>query len=177
MRNAELERLKQCIREVPDFPKKGINFKDITSLLREADKFKLSIDRLVERYKGKQIDVVVGIEARGFILAGAVAYTLGTSMVPVRKKGKLPWRTRSVTYQLEYGTDTLEVHQDSIQPGERVVIIDDLLATGGTTKAVVELIEALKGEIVEVAFLIELGFLNGREKLKRYPVFSLIKFD
>jgi adenine phosphoribosyltransferase len=162
-------------RDIADFPKKGIIFKDITPLLREGDSFKKIIDRFGDRYRDKGIDVVVSIEARGFIIGPAVAYTLGAGVVPVRKKGKLPWRCYQATYDLEYGTDTLEIHQDAVKPGEKVLIFDDLLATGGTVEAVINLVERLEGQIVEVAFLIELTALKGRERIKNYPVFSMIK--
>ena len=170
--------LKTLCRNVPDFPKKGIIFRDITTLIREGDKFKEVIDTIGARYEGKGVDVVVGIESRGFIIGAAISYKLGAGFVPVRKKGKLPWRTYQATYDLEYGTDTLEVHQDGIKPGQKVVIIDDLVATGGTACAVIELVEKLKGKILEVAFLIELTDLKGREKVeaKKYPVFSLLQF-
>ncbi|MFH1889121.1 MAG: adenine phosphoribosyltransferase [Candidatus Omnitrophota bacterium] len=168
--------LKEIIRSIPDFPKPGILFKDITTLLKDNRAFRSALDTLVKKYKNKKIDKVVAVEARGFILGGTVAYKLGAGFVPVRKKGKLPWKTRSATYELEYGTDTLEMHHDAINPGERVLIIDDLLATGGTVKAVTELIEQLKGKIVGIAFLIELIDLKGKNKLKGYPVYSLIKY-
>ena len=171
-----MEELKQYIRDIPDFPKKGIIFKDITTLLKDGKKFKEAIDSMAKIFRGKEVDVVVGIEARGFIIAGALSYRLGAGMVPVRKKGKLPYLTYRSTYELEYGTDTLEIHQDAIKPGDKVLIVDDLLATGGTTEAVIELIKKLNGEIVEIAYLIELTFLKGRERLKNYPVFSLIKY-
>ncbi|MCM8800060.1 MAG: adenine phosphoribosyltransferase [Candidatus Omnitrophica bacterium] len=168
--------LKRYIRNIPDFPKKGILFRDITTLLKEKKAFKRAIDLLVKKFKNKRIDYVVAVESRGFILGGVVAYKLKAGFVPVRKKGKLPYKTISSTYELEYGTDTLEIHQDAIRPKSKVLILDDLLATGGTTKAVIELIEKLKGEIVGICFLIELTDLKGREKLKDYPVYSLIKF-
>ncbi len=170
--------LKSLCRDVPDFPKKGILFRDITTLIREGDKFKEVIDIIGARYEGKGIDVVVGIESRGFIIGAALAYKLGAGFVPVRKKGKLPWRTYQASYDLEYGTDTLEVHQDGLKPGQKVVIVDDLIATGGTACAVIELVEKLKGDIIEVAFLIELTDLKGRDKVeaKKYPVYSLLQF-
>ncbi len=168
--------LKKFIRDVPDFPRKGIIFKDITTLLNDPAHFKEAIDKLAQNYLDKKIDIVVGIEARGFILAGSLAYNLGAGMVPVRKKGKLPYLSYQATYELEYGTDTLEIHQDAFAPGARVLIVDDLLATGGTAEAVIELLNKLKGNIVEIAFLIELAFLKGRERIKNYPVFSLIKY-
>jgi adenine phosphoribosyltransferase len=162
-------------RNVPDFPKKGIVFKDITPLLRDKKAFGELIDRISDRYLDQDIDIVVSVEARGFILGPAIAYRLGAGVVPVRKQGKLPWRCYQETYDLEYGQDIVEVHQDAIKPGERVLIIDDLLATGGTVGAVINLVERLKGRIVEVAFLVELTALKGRERLKDYPVFSLIQ--
>ena len=162
------------IRDIPDFPKPGIIFKDITPLLNNPEAFKASIDQLASRYAGKRIDKIVGIEARGFIFAGALAYRLGTGMVPVRKKGKLPYKTLSETYELEYGTDTMEIHEDAIKPGDRVLVLDDLIATGGTLAATCRLVKKLGGSIVEVAILIELSFLNGREKVKEYPYFTLL---
>ena len=172
-----VERAKSHIRNIPDFPKKGILFKDITTLLKEADLFKDVVELVASRYLEKGVQLVVGVEARGFIIGGAVAARLRAGFVPVRKEGKLPAETCKVTYALEYGTDTLEIHEDSILSGQRVVIIDDLLATGGTAAAAVQLIEKLKGEIVEVAFLIELLPLKGREKLKGYSLFSLIEYS
>jgi len=168
--------LKKSIRSIPDFPKPGILFRDISTLLKDKQAFKSAIDALVAKYKNKKIDAVVAVEARGFILGGALAHRFKAGFVPVRKKGKLPWKTNSVTYDLEYGTDTLEVHQDAIAPGDNVLIVDDLLATGGTVKAVTELVKELKGKIVGIAFLIELTELKGIEKLKEYPVYSLIKY-
>ncbi len=170
--------LKETIRDIPDFPKKGIVFKDITTILKDGDKFKKSVDILTSRYKNKKIDKVVCIEARGFVFGAAIAYKLGAGLILVRKKGKLPYKTYSVTYDLEYGTDTLEMHKDSIKRNDNILIVDDLLATGGTASAVVDLVKKLKGNLIEICFLIELTFLKGREKLKpkRYPVFSLIKF-
>ena len=171
-----VEDLKQKIRDIPDFPKKGILFKDITTLLSDAEAFSRAVNLIAERYRDKKIDSIVCIEARGFIFGGALSYRLGTGLIPVRKAGKLPYKTYKATYELEYGTDTLEIHQDAIQPGQRVLIIDDLLATGGTTNAVANLVRQLEGEVVELAFLIELTFLEGRKKLIDYEVFSLIKF-
>ena len=168
--------LKTLIRDVPDFPKKGIIFKDITTLLREGKEFREAIDEISSEYINKKIDTVVSIEARGFIIGSALAYRLQAGVVLVRKKGKLPWHTHQTTYELEYGTDTLEIHQDAIKPDGKVLIVDDLLATGGTAGAAIDLVERLKGQIVGIAFLIELVFLKGREKLKDYPVFSLIKY-
>jgi len=171
-----MDDLKTLIRDVPDFPKKGVIFKDITPLLKDGEKFKESIDEISNRYLDKKIDIVVSIEARGFIIGSAIAYRLQAGIVLIRKKGKLPWCTHQATYELEYGTDTLEIHQDAIKPGEKVLIVDDLLATGGTVDAVINLVERLRGQIVEIAFLIELTFLKGREQIKGYPVFSLIKY-
>ena len=168
--------LEALCRDIPDFPRKGIIFKDITPMLQDGAVFREIIDRIGERYLDKKIDVVVSIEARGFIIGPAVAYKIGAGVVPVRKKGKLPWRCYQASYELEYGTDTLEIHQDAIKPGDRVLIFDDLLATGGTVGAVTDMVKKMKGEIIELAFMIELEFLKGREKLKDYPVFSLIKY-
>jgi adenine phosphoribosyltransferase len=151
-------------------------FKDITPLLRDKNLFRETVNIFTERYKNKSIDFVACVEARGFIFGGAVAYNLGAGFIPIRKKGKLPHKTRTATYDLEYGTDCLQIHEDAIGPGHRVLLLDDLLATGGTTKATAGLIKELGGKIVEIAFLIELEFLNGREKLKDHDVFSLIKF-
>jgi len=168
--------LKDCIRAIPDFPKPGILFRDITTLLRDGEAFKAAVDILAEEYKNKKIDVVVAVEARGFIFGGVLAHKLGAGFVPVRKKGKLPWKTNSATYELEYGTDTLEMHHDAIKAGDKVLIVDDLLATGGTVKAVTDLVGQLKGQIAGIAFLIELEGLKGREKLKGFPVYSVITY-
>lgn len=168
--------LKPYIRNIPDFPKAGILFRDITTLLKDKKPFKKSVDLLADKFKHKKIGCVVAVEARGFILGGAVAHRLNTGFVPVRKKGKLPFKTRSATYELEYGTDTLEMHQDAFSAGARVLIVDDLLATGGTVKAVTDLVKQMRGKIVGIAFLIELTDLKGRDKLKGYPVFSLIRY-
>ena len=171
-----MDDLKTLIRDVPDFPKKGVIFKDITTLLKEGEAFKEAIDEISNRYLDKRIDVVVSVESRGFIIGSAIAYKLQAGIVPVRKKGKLPWPTHQCTYELEYGADTLEIHQDAIKAGEKALIVDGLLATGGTVGAVIDLVERLKGQIAEVAFLIELSFLKGREKIRGYPVYSLIKY-
>lgn len=171
-----MDDLKALIRDVPDFPKKGVIFKDITTLLKEGKEFKRAIDEISNRYLDKRIDVVVSIESRGFIIGSAIAYRLQAGIVPVRKKGKLPWPTHQCACELEYGTDTLEIHQDAIKPGEKVLIVDDLLATGGTVGATIDLVERLKGQITGIAFLIELTFLKGRERIRDYPVFSLIKY-
>ncbi len=173
----DIETLKAAIRDIPDFPKEGIIFKDITPLLANADTFKKTIDILKDRYAGKGIDAVAGVEARGFIFASALAYALGAGTVLVRKPGKLPYKTFKQAYTLEYGTDAVEIHQDAFAPGQKVVILDDVLATGGTIAATTNLIKNnFKAEIVEVAFLIELDFLKGREKIKDLPVFSLINY-
>ena len=169
--------LKKLIREVPDWPKSGILFYDLTTLLQNAEGLRTVIDGIAAHYKGKNIDVVAGVEARGFIFAPAVAYQLGTGFVPVRKPKKLPWKTASVSYALEYGTDTLEIHQDAVQPGQRVLLCDDLLATGGTAAATTKLIRQLGGEVAGAAFAVELTFLHGREKLSNSDVFSLIHYD
>lgn len=168
--------LKDYIRNIPDFPKPGILFRDITTLLKDKKAFKSAVDSLAKKYKSKKIDKVVAVEARGFILGGAVADKLGAGFVPVRKRGKLPWKTNSVTYDLEYGTDTLEMHHDAILANEKILIVDDLLATGGTVKAVTDLVKQLQGKIAGIAFLIELTDLKGKDKLKDYPIFSLIKY-
>ncbi len=169
--------LKRLIREVPDWPKPGIVFYDITTLLKDPDGFRRLIDALSAHYQEKGVAVVAGIEARGFIFAPALAYRLGAGFVPVRKPKKLPWRTARVTYQLEYGEDSLEIHKDAIQPGERVLVCDDLLATGGTASATVELVRSLGAEVVGAAFAVELNFLQGRSKLSGLDVFSLIQYD
>jgi len=173
-----MESVKQIIRDIPDFPKEGIIFKDITPLLADASAFGETINALKKRYVDKEIDRVVGVEARGFIFASALAYALGAGTTMVRKPGKLPYKTYQETYSLEYGTDTIEIHQDAFQSSERIVLIDDVLATGGTLAATLNLIRKNfeSVEIEEVAFLIELDFLNGREKLKDIPIHSLIHY-
>ncbi len=168
--------LEKSIRSIPDFPKPGILFRDVTTLIQNKSAFKKSIDLLAKKYKGKKIDKVVGVEARGFIFGAALAHKIGAGFIPVRKKGKLPRKTISATYELEYGTDTLEIHEDAITKGERILIIDDLLATGGTVKAVVDLVKQLGGKIIGIGFVIELVDLHGRDKLKEYPLCSLVKF-
>ena len=168
--------LKKHIRDIPNFPKEGIIFKDISTLLKNKDAFKKSINTLAREFGPKKIDYVVGVEARGFIFGAALAYKMGAGFIPVRKKGKLPHKTKSVTYQLEYGTDTLEIHADALPPKARVLIVDDLLATGGTIKAVVELIRAQKARIVAVAFVVELKFLKGKDRLKDLPIYSVIQY-
>ena len=164
------------IRSIPDYPKPGILFRDITTLLKDRKAFCQAVQLMTDKYRNKKIDAVVAVEARGFILGGAVAHRLNAGFIPVRKKGKLPAKTHSVTYNLEYGTDTLEIHLDAFSPGTRILIIDDLLATGGTVRAVTDLIQQLKGKIIGIAFLIELTDLKGREKLKGFPLYSLIKY-
>jgi adenine phosphoribosyltransferase len=172
----KIEFLERSIRSIPDFPKPGILFRDITTLIQDKKAFKTAIDLLAKHFKAKKIDAIVGVEARGFIIGSALAYKLGVGVVPARKKGKLPWKTRTVTYSLEYGTDTLQMHEDAIKPGQRVLIVDDLLATGGTVAGVIELVEQFKAKISGIAFVIELVDLAGRKKLKDYPVVSLVKF-
>ena len=171
-----MDDLKQYIRNIPDFPKKGILFRDITTLLSNSEKFKEVIDGLVKRYSGKGIDAVVAVESRGFIFGGALAERIGAGVVPVRKKGKLPHKTLSATYSLEYGEDTLQIHEDALQTGAKVLLVDDLLATGGTMGAVIELVKKLKAEIIESAFVIELTDLKGRANLEGVPVYSMVKY-
>jgi adenine phosphoribosyltransferase len=173
--NAE-EILRAKVRDVPDFPKPGIVFKDITPLLGDEVSFSTVIDEIVVAFGRGTIDKVVGVEARGFIVASPVAYHFGAGFVPVRKRGKLPWDTVAENYELEYGEETLEIHADAIAPGERVAIVDDVLATGGTALATARLVERLGGKVQGMAFLLELGFLNGREKLKGYEVLSLLTY-
>lgn len=172
----DLTRLRNKIRDIPDFPKPGIIFKDITPLLSDVKSFQKVIDTFAKRYADKAIDDIVAIESRGFIFGSALAYRIDAGFVPVRKRGKLPYKTESVEYALEYGTDVIEIHQDAIHPGSRVLVIDDLLATGGTAKATCNLVEKTGGTVVECGFVIELAFLNGREKLKGHEVFSLIQY-
>ena len=168
--------LKKCIRDVPNFPKEGIIFKDITTLLKNPVAFKKAIDLLAKEFRKQKVDYIVGVEARGFIFGAALAYKMNVGFVPVRKKGKLPYKTRSISYQLEYGTDTLEIHEDALSPKSRVLIVDDLLATGGTIRAVSDLIRAQKAVIAGVAFLVELSFLEGKNKLKDLPIYSILKY-
>ena len=170
------EDLRARIREIPDFPKPGILFYDITTLLKDAAAFKEAIDLMVEPYRADGIDIVVGMESRGFIFSAPLAYQLGAGLVPVRKLGKLPAEVLSVEYALEYGSNTLEIHRDAIQPGQRVLVVDDLLATGGTVKGTIELVERLQGEIAGLAFLVELDFLKGRERLEGHKVTSVIRY-
>jgi adenine phosphoribosyltransferase len=171
-----MDHLKAKIRHVPDFPKKGILFYDITTLLSDAAGFRDTVDAMAAPYMGEDIDHVVGIESRGFILGGAVASTLGSGFVPIRKPGKLPSDCVHEDYQLEYGTDSLEIHSDAFPKGQRILIVDDVLATGGTAKAAVDLVRKLGGQVIGVAFLIELNFLKGREKLEGQPVYSVLQY-
>ncbi len=168
---------KEKIRVIEDFPKEGISFKDITTLIGDGEAFKCSIDKIVEHLKDKDVDLIVGPEARGFIFGVPVAYALGVGFVPVRKKGKLPYETVSVDYGLEYGNDSLEIHKDAIKKGQKVAIVDDLLATGGTIEAVAKLVECVGGEVVSMDFAIELTGLNGRDKLEGYDVLSLVDYE
>jgi adenine phosphoribosyltransferase len=177
MSGLDADELKKLIREVPDFPKQGILFYDITTLLKDKTGFAQLIDLFSEHYIGKQIDLILGMEARGFIFGPALAYRLNAGFVPVRKPGKLPAATVKVEYELEYGSNALEVHQDAIEQGQRVLIVDDLLATGGTAEATARLATSLGGQIAGLAFVVELDFLNGRDKLKPYNVFSLLHYD
>jgi adenine phosphoribosyltransferase len=171
------EHLKKLIREIPDFPKKGILFYDITTLLKDKVGFATLIDALSEHFLGRDVDLVLGMEARGFIFGPAVAYRLNAGFIPVRKPGKLPAATQKYDYALEYGTNTLEIHRDAIQKGQRVIIVDDLLATGGTAEATARLAEQLGAEIAGLGFVVELDFLHPREKLKGYDVFSLLHYN
>lgn len=172
-----MEDLKKKIREVPDFPKPGILFYDITTLLKDGRAFGQAVDALCDRYKDASLDGILAIEARGYILGSVMAYRLGTGFLPVRKPGKLPARTIQETYSLEYGTDTIEMHADAVEKGQKILVVDDLLATGGTATAACNLVEKAGGEVVECCFLVELTFLNGREKLAGRPVFSLLAYD
>jgi adenine phosphoribosyltransferase len=171
-----MDQLKALIREVPDFPKPGINFYDITTLLKDSKGLQGVIDSLAEHYRSVPIDVVLGIEARGFIIAAAVAYALGYGFIPVRKEKKLPAARERIEYALEYGTDVLEIHKDAVSPGQNVLIIDDVLATGGTAAAVARLVETLDGKVAGLGFILELDFLHGRQKLAGHEVYSLIHY-
>lgn len=177
MNNKDIDSIRKAIREIADFPRPGIVFKDITPLLGDGPLFAKTIDVLAERYRDKKIDMVLGIESRGFIVGAALAYKLGAGFCVVRKPGKLPYDTHSASYELEYGTDSLEIHIDAIPPNARVLIVDDLIATGGTAAATAQLVSKLGGEVVECAFVIELSFLKGRDKLQPYGVFSLLQYD
>jgi len=176
MNTGLVEELKQKIRDIPDFPHKGIVFKDITPLLNDPRTFRMAVDAMAHQYVGRHIDLVVGIEARGFIIGAALAYVLNTGLIPLRKPGKLPFLTHRMSYTLEYGSAELEIHRDAIKPGQRVIIVDDLLATGGTMRASVDLVASLESEIVGVSFLVELSFLEGRKRLQGYEVTSLIAY-
>lgn len=168
--------LRSTIRDIPDFPIEGVLFRDITTLLKDPDAFRASVNSLVEHYRDTPIDLIVSIESRGHIFASPLAYALGTGLVPVRKPGKLPADKIAVSYELEYGTESLEMHRDAVTPGQRVLIVDDLIATGGSARAAIQLVEELGGQVVGAAFLIELTFLHGREALKGYDVFSVIQY-
>ena len=168
--------MKDHIRDIPDFPQKGVVFKDITPLLADVDAFRFAVDALCDHFSGQSVDKVLGIEARGFIIAAPVAYRFGCGFVPVRKAGKLPWDVEKQEYVLEYGTDLLEIHRDAVAPGERALIVDDVLATGGTATAAVRLVERLGGHVAGLGFVIELGFLGGRGKLADHDMLSLIEY-
>lgn len=172
-----MKRLEEYVKSIPDFPEKGIIFRDVTSVLQDADGLHLAIEQMQEKLDGVDFDIILGPESRGFIFGVPIAYNLHKAFVPVRKKGKLPRETISQTYDLEYGTATIEIHKDAIVPGQKVVIIDDLIATGGTTEAIIKLVEELGGEVVKIVFLMELAGLNGREKLKDYSVDSAIIYE
>ena len=169
--------LKKKIRNIKDFPKEGIVFRDITTLLSDTEAFKYSVDKMTENYKGKKIDLIIGAEARGFIFGALLAYNLGTGFIPIRKPGKLPYKTCETSYDLEYGKNILQMHVDAVKKGDKVLIVDDLVATGGTAKAKADLVEKMGGEVLGFCFLIELEFLNPRKVLEGYEVFSLIKYD
>jgi adenine phosphoribosyltransferase len=175
--NNDIASIRRAIRDIPDFPKPGIVFKDITPLLSDGQLFGRTIDMLADRYRSQKIDAVLGIESRGFIIGSALAYELGAGFCIVRKPGKLPYETHSASYELEYGTDALEIHVDAMPANARVIIADDLIATGGTAAATAKLVSKLGGTVVECAFVIELSFLKGREKLKPHEVFSLLQYD
>lgn len=172
----QVAQLRSLVRAIPDFPKPGILFRDITPLIKDADGFKSAIDMLTQAYRGQKLDYIVAIEARGYLVGAPLAHALGVGLIPVRKPGKLPYNTLKANYALEYGTNTLEVHSDALSHGERVIIADDLLATGGTASATKELVERLGGEVVGFAFLIELADLKGRDKLGKTPVTALMSF-
>jgi adenine phosphoribosyltransferase len=171
-----VERLKNSIRDVRDFPKEGVVFKDITPILQNAQLFRLTVTVMADRYQRRQVDQIVAIDARGFLFASAVAYVLGCGVSIVRKKGKLPYKTVEASYDLEYGSNTVQMHVDAIKPGQQVIIIDDVLATGGTMKAAIDLVETLGGKVTEVACLIELKFLHGAQRIAPVPVFSVIQY-
>jgi adenine phosphoribosyltransferase len=177
MRDMDVAELRAKVRDIKDFPTEGILFKDITTLLKDGPAWRFAVDSLASHYQRERVDLVVGVESRGFIFGGAIAHQLNAGFVPVRKRGKLPGKTVEMEYELEYGRDTLAMHEDAIMPGQRVLAVDDLLATGGTMAATLRLIEGLGGRVVGVAFMIELAFLHGREKLKTYPLHSLLVYD
>jgi adenine phosphoribosyltransferase len=168
--------IKRYIRDVPDFPKPGIMFKDITPLLKNPDGFAVAIDHLAAHYQGTRIDAIAGIESRGFIIGAALAATMRVGFIPIRKPGKLPAASRRLEYQLEYGTDAIEIHEDAVKPGEHILLVDDVIATGGTARAAADLLRQLGAELVGIAFLVELGFLDGAKKLADEKVFSLLKY-
>ena len=172
-----MKKVEDYVRTIPDFPEPGIMFRDVTSVLQDPDGLKLSIDEMIKKLDGVEFDVIAGAESRGFIFGVPIAYELGTAFVPVRKKGKLPCETVSAEYELEYGTACIEIHKDAIKPGQKVVVVDDLIATGGTIEAAIKLIEQLGGEVVKVLFLMELAGLNGREKLAGYDVEAVITYE
>ena len=172
-----MKKLEEYVLSIPDFPKPGVIFRDVTSILQDADGLQLAIDSLQERLKGVEFDVIVGAESRGFIFGMPIAYNLHKPFIPVRKKGKLPRETVEMSYELEYGTATIEMHKDAIRPGQKVVLVDDLIATGGTIEAAAKLVESLGGEVVKILFVMELAGLKGREKLKRYDVDSVICYE
>jgi len=172
-----VEQLTGLIREIPDFPKPGITFKDITPLLADADAFRAAVDGIADRFADLAVDRVLGIEARGFILAAPIAYRFGAGFTPVRKAGKLPWQVEAEEYALEYGTDLLEIHKDAVAPGERVLVVDDVLATGGTAAATIRLVEKLGGQVVGLGFILELAFLAGRQRLPGREIVSLIRYE
>jgi adenine phosphoribosyltransferase len=172
-----MKKLEEYVRSIPDFPEEGIIFRDVTSVLQDKDSLKLSIDAMMDELKGLDFDIIVGPESRGFIFGVPIAYNLNKAFVPIRKKGKLPCETIEMEYALEYGTATIEMHKDAVKPGQKVVIIDDLIATGGTIEAIIKLIEQLGGEVIKIVFLMELEGLNGREKLKGYDIASVIKYE
>jgi adenine phosphoribosyltransferase len=175
--SADLDRLRQAIRDVPDFPRQGVLFKDITTLLKNAELLHIAVDYMYDYFYAQRIDLVAGIESRGFILGAALAYKLKCGFIPIRKPGKLPAAKIAEEYQLEYGSDRVEIHQDAVTPGSRVLLVDDLLATGGTSRAACNLIKRLNGEIVGLTFLIELSFLKGRQLLENFTILSLIQYD
>jgi adenine phosphoribosyltransferase len=171
------DRLAALVRDIPDFPRPGVTFKDITPLLADPEAFRSAVDGIADRFAGAQVDRVLGVEARGFILAAPIAYRFGAGFTPVRKAGKLPWQVEAEQYELEYGTDLLEIHRDAIEPGERILVVDDVLATGGTAAATLRLVERLGGEVVGLGFVIELGFLDGRSRLPGRDVVSLVSYE